>query len=68
MNNTNTGGAVGMNMTDFVSETSSQLTATNLWQQVVPIASMLGVLILFSVGIYFLRKAIKGAGKGKAKI
>lgn len=64
----NTGGASGMNMTDFVTAASSDLTATNLWGQVVPIAGMLGVLILFSIGIYFLRKAIRGAGKGKAKI
>lgn len=66
--NNNTGGASGMNMTDFVTAASSDLTATNLWGQVVPIAGMLGVLILFSIGIYFLRKAIRGAGKGKAKI
>lgn len=66
--NNNTGGASGMNMTDFVTAASSDLTATNLWSQVVPIAGMLGVLILFSIGIYFLRKAIRGAGKGKAKI
>lgn len=66
--NNNTGGASGMNMTDFVAAASSDLTATNLWGQVVPIAGMLGVLILFSIGIYFLRKAIKGAGKGKARI
>lgn len=64
----NPGGVTGMNMTDFVSATSQQLTATNLWEQVVPIAGMLGVLILFSVGIYFLRKALRGAGKGKARI
>lgn len=66
--NNNTGGASGMNMTDFVTAASSDLTATNLWAQVVPVAGMLGVLILFSIGIYFLRKAIRGAGKGKAKI
>ena len=66
--NNNTGGVTGMNMTDFVTSASSELTAANLWSQVVPIAGMLGVLILFSVGIYFLRKAIRGAGKGKAKI
>lgn len=68
MNNDVTGGVGGMNMTDFVGATSAELTANNLWAQVVPIAGMLGVLILFSVGIYFLRKALRGAGKGKAKI
>lgn len=64
----NPGGVTGMNMTDFVTSASSQLTAANLWGEVVPIAGMLGVLILFSIGIYFLRKAIRGAGKGKARI
>lgn len=66
--NNNTGGVTGMNMTDFVTAASTDLTANNLWGEVVPIAGMLGVLILFSIGIYFLRKAIRGAGKGKARI
>lgn len=66
--NNSTGGASGMNMTDFVTAASTDLTAANLWAQVVPIAGMLGALLLFSIGIYFLRKAIRGAGKGKAKI
>ena len=66
--NNNTGGASGMNMTDFVTAASTDLTAPNLWGQVVPVAGMVGALTLFSIGIYFLRKALRGAGKGKARI
>lgn len=58
----------GAGMGDIIKELQTELTAQNLWSAVTPVAGILGVLILFSIGVYFLRKALRGASKGKARV
>lgn len=58
----------GAGMADIISQLKTELTADKLWGAVTPVAGILGVLILFSIGVYFLRKALRGASKGKARV
>lgn len=55
-------------MSDFITALVAQVTAANLWGQIAPAAALIGTLILFAFGYTVLRKVVKGAGRGKAKI
>lgn len=55
-------------MDDLVASLIAQVTAANLWASISPFAPLIGTLILFAFGYGVVRKLIKGAGRGKAKI
>lgn len=44
------------------------ITSANLWAQITPAAGFIAAMVIFAFGLYIVRKLIKGAGKGKAKI
>lgn len=44
------------------------ITSANLWAQITPAAGFIAAMVIFAFGLYIIRKLIKGAGKGKAKI
>ena len=44
------------------------ITSANLWAQITPAGSFIAAMVIFAFGLYIIRKLIKGAGKGKAKI
>lgn len=55
-------------MADFVTAMTTALTPANLWGALEPVAPLVGVAVIFSLGLGFVRKAVKGVGKGKARI
>lgn len=55
-------------MQQFVTDLTESITSTALWNTLTPVAGIVGIMILFALGVHFLRKAIKGAQNGKAKI
>lgn len=44
------------------------ITSANLWAQITPAAGFIASIVIFAFGLYVIRKLIKGASKGKAKI
>lgn len=44
------------------------ISATALWGAVSPIAPFLVIMITFALGYYIIRKAVKGAAKGKVRL
>lgn len=55
-------------MADLVSGVNGQLSASNLAGAIPDVAGVLAVLVLFSLGIYLIKRVMNGASKGKAKI
>lgn len=58
----------GDNMSTFITSLTTELTAANLWGAFSGVAPLIGVLVIFSLGFYIVRKLIKGAAKGKVRI
>lgn len=54
-------------MEAFVTELESGLTSTAFWGEVAPVAGLIVTIALFAFGLYELRKAVKGASKGKVR-
>lgn len=46
---------------------SAQITAANLWGALAAVAGIIGVVLLFVLGLTFVRRVTKGASKGKLK-
>lgn len=44
------------------------VTSANLWAQITPAAQTIGAIVIFAFGYYVVRKIIKGASRGKARI
>lgn len=44
------------------------VTSANLWAQITPAAGTIGAIVIFAFGYYVVRKIVKGASRGKAKI
>lgn len=44
------------------------VTSANLWAQITPAASFIASVVIFAFGLYIIRKLIKGASKGRARI
>lgn len=55
-------------MQAFVTALMDEVTATTIFTTIAPLAPWIGALILVSLAIYFLRRSVKGAGKGKATV
>lgn len=55
-------------MADFVTALIAAVTPTALWGALAPLAPLIGTLIVFALSVYFVRKMVGGAGKGKAKL
>lgn len=54
-------------MTDIVSSLNTGITSETLFGTVAQLMPWVITLTIASLGLYFLRKLIKGAGKGKVR-
>jgi len=46
---------------------TGELTAADLWGVVASLAVFIGAMVIFSLGLHFVRKLTKGAAKGKVR-
>lgn len=53
---------------DALTNSTTGLTASNMFGVVTDVIPFVVLLIPISLGVYFLRKLIKGAGKAKVRI
>lgn len=44
------------------------ITSANMWGQLTPAGATIGAIAVFAFGYYVVRKVIKGASRGKARI
>lgn len=54
-------------MTDAITALTTGVTGAILWDTVENIVPVLIVVVPFALGLYFLRKVVKGVSKGKAR-
>lgn len=54
-------------MSDAITALTAGLTPTALWGAVAGVAGLITIMVVFSLGLHFVRTAVKGAGKGKVK-
>ena len=71
VNNTVTGGVSGMS--DFVTAITNttlkgSITSANLWDQIEMAVPIVAVGFIVGFGLYILRRAMRGAQKGKARV
>lgn len=55
-------------MEAFMTALTGAVTAAGLWGVLSSIVPFVGVMILFALGVHFIRRGISGAAKGKARI
>lgn len=53
-------------MTNVISSLTTEMSADKLWAAFGPVVPLIAVVTLFSLGMYFVRRATKKAGKGRA--
>lgn len=54
-------------MTEFISALTAGFSSDAMWGALTPMAPLLIAVGLFSLALYFTRKATKGAAKGKLR-
>ena len=55
-------------MDTFVTSLTAVITPTALWGVVASVAPVIAITVLFSLGLYFVRRQVKAVAKGKAKL
>lgn len=55
-------------MANLIAGVNGQITAGNLASSIPNVSVILSVLVLFSLGIYLIKRVMNGASKGRAKI
>lgn len=60
-------GAATGSMTEIISALNTGITSSTLFGTVAELVPWIITLIVASLGLYFLRKLVKGAAKGKVK-
>lgn len=55
-------------MTAFITELETTVTSSALWGELAPAAGLVGLLVIFAFGVMVVRRLVKGASKGKARI
>ncbi len=60
-------GTVTNSMTDIVTQLNTGINSSTLFSTVGQLMPWVITLTIASLGLYFLRKLIKGAGKGKVR-
>lgn len=55
-------------MQSFVTALTGEIDAASLWAALTPIAGLVGLAVIFSLSVHFIRKVVKGVGRGKASI
>lgn len=54
-------------MSQIISALTTALTPANILAVVADLVPFIAVMVPVALGIYFLRKLVKGAGKGKVR-
>ena len=60
-------GTTATGMSEVVSALTTGITADSIFAVLADIIPFVVVMVSVSLGLYFLRKLIKGAGKGKVR-
>lgn len=55
-------------MQAFMTALIAEVTSADLWAELAPAAVFIGAMVLFAFGYNVIRKLIKGASKGKARV
>lgn len=55
-------------MNAFITELETTLTSSALWGAVAPAATVVSVILLFAVGVYFLNRVLRKGSRAKAGI
>lgn len=55
-------------MAEFMTALTAAVNAEALWGVLASIVPFIGVLVLFALGVHFIRRGVSGAAKGKAKL
>lgn len=55
-------------MQSFVTSLVAEITPAKLWAIFTDLLPYIGVIVLFALGVYFLRKLIKGTAKAKVRL
>lgn len=55
-------------MEAFMTALLAAVNAGALWGVLAGIVPFIGVLVLFALGVHFIRRGVSGAAKGKAKL
>lgn len=55
-------------MDAFITALTTAITATELWTIFGDTLPFLTIVVLFALGVYFIRRMIRGVAKGKAKV
>jgi hypothetical protein len=50
-----------------LTDSTNGITGTNLWSMIGDLVPLIVVLVVFALGLTFLRRAVKGASHGKAR-
>lgn len=58
----------GSAMSAFITALTSSITASSLWSVLTDLVPYLAVIIPVALGIYFVRKLIKGTAKAKVRM
>jgi hypothetical protein len=55
-------------MDGFITAMVAEVTSAELFGVLTSLVPWVGTMILFALAVHFIRKSVKGAGSGKAKI
>lgn len=58
---------MGEDMEAVITAITAQITAANLWGALGAVVPVIGIVLLFVLGLTFVRRTVKGASKGKLK-
>lgn len=61
-------GAAAGSMSSVVSQLTTGITSSTIFAVVGDVMPFVIVMIPIALGLYFLRKVVKGAGKGKVRL
>lgn len=61
------GGATVTGMSEVITGLTSGITAETIFAVVADLVPFIVVMVPVALGLYFLRKLVKGAGKGKVR-
>lgn len=61
------GGATVTGMTEVITGLTQGITAETIFAVVADLVPFIVVMVPVALGLYFLRKLVKGAGKGKVR-
>lgn len=55
-------------MGDFITALTADITSAQLWTVLTSTVDFLTIVVLFALGVYFIRRMVKGVSSGKARV